>query len=101
MRHPPWAAGDHPLHDPAGPHPAGLQPRAPPAGTPDGTSEGTFDRTKKGGSFLCHRSYCFRYRVEARSQNSEDSGASNLGFRCARSAAAPPATAPHRAKDEL
>lgn len=43
------------------------------------------ERVKKGGSFLCHKSYCYRYRCAARSQNTEDSSASNLGFRCARS----------------
>lgn len=43
------------------------------------------DRVRKGGSYLCHESYCFRYRCAARSQNTEDSSADNLGFRCARS----------------
>lgn len=37
----------------------------------------------KGGSFLCHDSYCNRYRVAARTSNTIDSSASNLGFRCA------------------
>lgn len=36
----------------------------------------------KGGSFLCHHSYCNRYRVAARSSNTPDSSASNMGFRC-------------------
>lgn len=36
----------------------------------------------KGGSFLCHYSYCNRYRVAARSANTPDSSASNMGFRC-------------------
>jgi len=36
----------------------------------------------RGGSFLCHRSYCNRYRVAARSSNSMDSSTSNMGFRC-------------------
>ena len=49
-----------------------------------GTTTG--ERTKKGGSYLCHKSYCHRYRVQARSQNSADTGTSNLGFRCARGA---------------
>lgn len=43
------------------------------------------ERVKKGGSYLCHKSYCYRYRCAARSQNTEDSSAGNLGFRCARS----------------
>jgi len=41
------------------------------------------DKVKKGGSYMCHDSYCYRYRNSARSQNSADSAASNLGFRCA------------------
>ncbi|OQV12816.1 Sulfatase-modifying factor 1 [Hypsibius exemplaris] len=48
---------------------------------PKGPKKGT-DKVKKGGSFLCHKSYCYRYRCEARSQNGVDSAASNLGFRC-------------------
>lgn len=47
------------------------------------------EKVKKGGSFLCHSSYCFRYRTAARSHNSADSSASNLGFRCAQSAELP------------
>uniref|UniRef100_G3N6A8 Sulfatase modifying factor 1 n=1 Tax=Gasterosteus aculeatus TaxID=69293 RepID=G3N6A8_GASAC len=40
------------------------------------------DKVKKGGSYMCHKSYCYRYRCAARSQNTPDSAASNLGFRC-------------------
>ncbi|MGH9598919.1 MAG: formylglycine-generating enzyme family protein [Terracidiphilus sp.] len=40
-------------------------------------------RVTKGGSFLCHKSYCNRYRVGARSSNTPDSSTSNTGFRCA------------------
>ncbi|XP_038666683.1 formylglycine-generating enzyme isoform X4 [Scyliorhinus canicula] len=49
-----------------------------PIGPPSGT-----DKVKKGGSYMCHKSYCYRYRCAARSQNTPDSSASNLGFRCA------------------
>lgn len=49
---------------------------------PKGPSSGT-DRVKKGGSYMCHKSYCYRYRCAARSHNTPDSSASNLGFRCA------------------
>lgn len=42
-------------------------------------------RSMRGGSYLCHASYCDRYRVDARSSNSPDSSAGNLGFRCVRS----------------
>ncbi len=38
-------------------------------------------KLSKGGSFLCHRSYCFRYRIAARSGNSPDSAAPHHGFR--------------------
>jgi formylglycine-generating enzyme required for sulfatase activity len=40
-------------------------------------------KVQKGGSFLCHESYCRRYRVAARQGNTPDSSASNVGFRCA------------------
>ncbi|WP_425311657.1 formylglycine-generating enzyme family protein [Octadecabacter temperatus] len=35
----------------------------------------------KGGSFLCHRSYCYRYRVAARIGNSPDTTTPHQGFR--------------------
>lgn len=35
----------------------------------------------KGGSYLCHRSYCFRYRIPARIGNTADSTTSHTGFR--------------------
>ena len=38
-------------------------------------------RLSKGGSFLCHRSYCYRYRIAARSGISPDSTAAHQGFR--------------------
>lgn len=40
----------------------------------------------RGGSYLCHRSYCNRYRVAARTGNTPDSTTGNLGFRCVRTA---------------
>jgi formylglycine-generating enzyme required for sulfatase activity len=36
----------------------------------------------KGGSYLCHASYCRRYRPAARSRASDDSSMGNTGFRC-------------------
>jgi len=39
-------------------------------------------RVQKGGSYLCHASYCRRYRVAARQGNERDSSTGNLGFRC-------------------
>lgn len=41
----------------------------------------TGKRSMRGGSFLCHHSYCNRYRVAARSSNTPDSSTSNCGFR--------------------
>ncbi len=41
-------------------------------------------KVMKGGSFLCHRSYCNRYRVAARTANTPDSSTQNISFRCAR-----------------
>ena len=38
-------------------------------------------RVMRGGSYLCHASYCHRYRRAARSSNSPDSAAGNCGFR--------------------
>jgi len=35
----------------------------------------------KGGSYLCHISYCFRYRIAARTANSPDSSTTHQGFR--------------------
>jgi len=49
---------------------------------PQGPDSGK-DKVKKGGSFMCHKDYCYRYRCAARSQNTPDSSAHNLGFRCA------------------
>ena len=39
------------------------------------------DKVVKGGSFLCHKSYCYRYRIVARSSMSPDSATSHTGFR--------------------
>ncbi|MEM6373461.1 MAG: formylglycine-generating enzyme family protein [Pseudomonadota bacterium] len=38
-------------------------------------------KLSKGGSFLCHASYCYRYRIAARSGTSPDSSTSHHGFR--------------------
>ena len=62
--HPRPDAGSPPLIDPRGERTTG-------------------ERTKKGGSYMCHKSYCHRYRIQARSQNTEDTATGNLGFRCA------------------
>jgi formylglycine-generating enzyme required for sulfatase activity len=59
----------------------GSGPRRNPRGPRSGTH-----RVMRGGSYLCHHSYCRRYRVAARSANTPDSSTGNLGFRCARDA---------------
>jgi sulfatase modifying factor 1 len=41
-------------------------------------------RSMRGGSFLCHASYCNRYRVAGRHANTPSSSASHCGFRVAR-----------------
>ena len=38
-------------------------------------------RLIKGGSYLCHASYCTRYRIAARTGNSPESSTSHTGFR--------------------
>jgi formylglycine-generating enzyme required for sulfatase activity len=40
------------------------------------------ERVIKGGSFLCHVSYCESYRPTARRGTPTDTGSSHVGFRC-------------------
>lgn len=49
--------------------------------SPIGPEKGT-TKVMKGGSYLCHKSYCNRYRVAARTGNTPDSSTGNIGFRC-------------------
>jgi formylglycine-generating enzyme required for sulfatase activity len=51
-------------------------PRDDPRGPAFGTA-----RVLRGGSYLCHDSYCNRYRNSARSANTPDSSMGNAGFR--------------------
>jgi len=62
-------------------HPAGGEDN------PKGPESGV-GRVIKGGSFLCHKSYCNRYRVAARTANTPDSSSANVSFRCAMDAPA-------------
>ncbi|MBL8600259.1 MAG: formylglycine-generating enzyme family protein [Devosia sp.] len=48
--------------------------------SPEGPSVGTL-RVLRGGSYLCHASYCNRYRNSARSGSTPDSSTGNCGFR--------------------
>lgn len=49
---------------------------------PRGPNEGA-QRVQRGGSYLCHDSYCDRYHVHSRSPNPPDTSTGNLGFRVA------------------
>lgn len=49
----------------------------------DASAVRTGNRVMKGGSYLCHRSYCYRYRVAARLGNPPDTGTGHLGLRLA------------------
>lgn len=55
--------------------------RQDPTGPPDGDA-----KVIRGGSYLCHYTYCNRYRVAARTRNTPDSSTAHTGFRCALSA---------------
>jgi formylglycine-generating enzyme required for sulfatase activity len=61
--------------DPAGPD-STLDPRNPFAAD---------SRVQKGGSFLCHASYCASYRPSAKMASTPDSAWNHLGFRGVRS----------------
>jgi len=50
-----------------------------PIGPPEGS-----EKAMRGGSYLCHASYCNRYRVAARTKNTPDSATTNISFRCVR-----------------
>ncbi|MFB6174286.1 MAG: formylglycine-generating enzyme family protein [Halobacteriales archaeon] len=52
-------------------------PRENPTGPPDGE-----EKVIRGGSYMCHDSYCNRYRLAARTQNTPDSSTGHMGFRC-------------------
>ena len=52
------------------------------ASNPVGPASGNA-KVIRGGSYLCHASYCNRYRVAARTANDLDASAGNAGFRCA------------------
>jgi sulfatase modifying factor 1 len=55
-----------------------ISPPTDPTGPPTGSA-----RVQRGGSYLCHASYCRRYRVSARFGSAPDSSTGNVGFRVA------------------
>jgi sulfatase modifying factor 1 len=61
---------------------AATHPPQRPLRNPAGPSVGD-RRVIRGGSYLCHDSYCTRYRVAARSANTPDSSSDHTGFRVA------------------
>jgi formylglycine-generating enzyme required for sulfatase activity len=52
-----------------------------PARQRNAAAERAGDRLMKGGSYLCHRSYCYRYRIAARSGVAPDTSTGHVGFR--------------------
>jgi formylglycine-generating enzyme required for sulfatase activity len=60
-----------------------VAPVAPGSDDPGLRAGGSVARVMRGGSYLCHHSYCHRYRVAARSSNTAESASANIGFRCA------------------
>lgn len=63
---------------------AGATPVVDPvAAEPADVDDAQVSRVMRGGSYLCHDSYCNRYRVAARSSNTAESSSGNIGFRCA------------------
>jgi formylglycine-generating enzyme required for sulfatase activity len=76
-------AGDAPACcDPRGPLTADNETLVPGDPSPP-TVPGAERRVTKGGSFLCHPSYCESYRPSARRGTPPDTGSSHVGFRCA------------------
>ena len=67
-------AGEDPVVDPV-------------SAEPSEADDSQVRRVMRGGSYLCHDSYCNRYRVAARSSNTAESSSGNIGFRCANDAA--------------
>ena len=61
-----------------GPRPPGDCPLREPKGPDQGRA-----RVQRGGSYLCHVSYCDRYHVHSRTRNDPDSSTGNAGFRVA------------------
>ncbi len=49
---------------------------------PSGPPKISGNKVLKGGSFMCHASYCYRYRNSARTFSSPNTSTSHIGFRC-------------------
>ena len=68
------------VQDRFGPRPAPVPGK--PERDPTGASTG-HERVQRGGSYLCHVSYCDRYHVHSRTKNDPESSTGNMGFRVA------------------
>ncbi len=60
--------------------PPSMPPPPLPIRNPKGPEAGP-GRVTRGGSYLCHASYCERYKVHSRTHNTPDTSTGNLGFR--------------------
>ncbi|MFG0328089.1 MAG: formylglycine-generating enzyme family protein [Phycisphaerales bacterium JB037] len=70
-----------------------VNPAGPPARDNQPGSLHAEMRVLRGGSFLCHDSYCASYRPSARMASSPDTGLSHTGFRCVSDAPPPSSVA--------
>ena len=52
-------------------------------GSEGATREREWREVIRGGSYLCHESYCSRYPLSARTLNTTDSSTAHMGLRCA------------------
>jgi formylglycine-generating enzyme required for sulfatase activity len=57
-----------------------------PSDSVDPAEPGIKKRANRGGSFLCTDQYCSRYVLGSRGKSDPDTGSSNVGFRCVKSA---------------
>jgi formylglycine-generating enzyme required for sulfatase activity len=70
------------------PHYYANSPKTNPPGPEGGWAgpDGTAERVRRGGSYLCDNTYCRRYLPSARDHNPTDSSANHTGFRCVKNA---------------
>ena len=73
------------IRDSVGPHALTAEHHCATAAIDEGAAEAAGEPryAQKGGSYMCHASYCYRYRVAARTANTADSSSANNGARCA------------------
>lgn len=65
-----------------------VNPRGPIKSVDPRNPDAPESRVHRGGSYLCHASYCSSYRPSARMACAPDTGLQHLGFRCVRTAKA-------------